>query len=344
MKLRNLTLLVLSLSALSFLGFRTFQEAPTHQLMTKAAKAYVESLNEEQKAKSVLDYDAKSRVDWHFIPKKSRKGLPLREMKPEQKKLALNLLRSALSSSGYEKSQNIMSLEGVLLGLEKGRGAERDPSKYYVTIFGDPSGKDQWGLSYEGHHLSLNFVVNDEKVVSSTPAFFASNPAIVKKEVAGVKVGTRVIKEEETLAFELVNSLNKAQQAEAIIAKKAIKEIRGAGSPQPVKEKPVGIQYTSLEDSQKQLLHKLMETYVSNMPADIAKKERDRLVKAGLDTIHFAWAGATKPGIGHYYRIEGPTFQIEFVNTQPDSLGNVANHIHCVWRNPDGDFAIESKP
>ncbi|MEO1972064.1 MAG: DUF3500 domain-containing protein, partial [Pirellulaceae bacterium] len=47
-----------------------------------------------------------------------------------------------------------------------------------------------------------------------------------------------------------------------------------------------------------------------------------------------------KPGIGHYYRIQGPTFLIEFVNTQPDAAGNPANHIHCVWRDMKGDFAI----
>ncbi|MBI3465309.1 MAG: DUF3500 domain-containing protein, partial [Planctomycetes bacterium] len=29
---------------------------------------------------------------------------------------------------------------------------------------------------------------------------------------------------------------------------------------------------------------------------------------------------------------------IEFVNTQPDSAGNPANHIHSVWRNMAGDF------
>ena len=49
-----------------------------------------------------------------------------------------------------------------------------------------------------------------------------------------------------------------------------------------------------------------------------------------------------RPGIGHYYRIQGPTFLIEFVNTQPDAEGNPASHIHCVWRDPRGDFALSA--
>ena len=59
--------------------------------------------------------------------------------------------------------------------------------------------------------------------------------------------------------------------------------------------------------------------------------------------MHFAWAGATKPGVGHYYRVQGPTFLIEFVNVQPDAAGNIANHIHCVWRDMRGDFGIPIK-
>jgi hypothetical protein len=55
--------------------------------------------------------------------------------------------------------------------------------------------------------------------------------------------------------------------------------------------------------------------------------------KAGLDRITFAWAGALERGKPHYYRVQGPTFLIEYDNTQNDG-----NHIHSVWRDFDGDF------
>jgi hypothetical protein len=55
--------------------------------------------------------------------------------------------------------------------------------------------------------------------------------------------------------------------------------------------------------------------------------------KAGLDSLRFAWLGSTTKGERHYYRIQGPTFLVEYDNTQ-----NNANHIHCVWRDFNGDF------
>ena len=56
---------------------------------------------------------------------------------------------------------------------------------------------------------------------------------------------------------------------------------------------------------------------------------------AGIENVRFAWIGATKnePGAAHYYRIQGPTFLIEYDNSQ-----NNANHQHIVWRDFNGDF------
>ena len=57
------------------------------------------------------------------------------------------------------------------------------------------------------------------------------------------------------------------------------------------------------------------------------------LKKESFGEIRFSWAGATELGKGHYYRVQGKSFLIEFDNTQ-----NNANHIHTVWRDFDGDF------
>ena len=81
-----------------------------------------------------------------------------------------------------------------------------------------------------------------------------------------------------------------------------------------------------------------MMEYIKAVPAKVAKERSDAMKEAGFKQIHFAWAGAMNPGVGHYYRVQGPTFLIEFVNTQPDADGNPANHIHCVWRDMRGDF------
>ncbi|MEM8732902.1 MAG: DUF3500 domain-containing protein, partial [Planctomycetota bacterium] len=143
-----------------------------------AAKAFLATLDEEQKAKAIVDYDSAERVAWHFIPMESRKGVPMMEMNEEQKTAARKLLRATLSKLGFEKATKIMQLESILRKLEgPGSEARRNPEKYYFTVFGEPKPKTKWGLSIEGHHLSLNFAFEGWKVLDSTPQFFAANPA-----------------------------------------------------------------------------------------------------------------------------------------------------------------------
>jgi hypothetical protein len=80
----------------------------------------------------------------------------------------------------------------------------------------------------------------------------------------------------------------------------------------------------------------LLRVYIDRMHPELAKRELEKITAAGLDDIRFAWAGSSEPGQGHYYRIHGPTFLVEFDNTQ-----NNANHVHSVWRDFDGDFGAD---
>jgi hypothetical protein len=96
-----------------------------------------------------------------------------------------------------------------------------------------------------------------------------------------------------------------------------------------------------MNEEQAAILRNLLSAYTDNMLADEGAARQAEIREAGIENIHFAWAGADQPGVGHYYRVQGPTFLIEFCNTQPDSAGNPANHIHSVWRQMAGDFGIE---
>ena len=80
------------------------------------------------------------------------------------------------------------------------------------------------------------------------------------------------------------------------------------------------------------------------MSDEIAAPEWQSIRAAGVEKIHFAWAGARAPGVGHYYRIQGPTFLIELCNTQADAAGNPANHVHTVYRRLPRDFAADALP
>jgi hypothetical protein len=335
---------LLALTVVSVGGWKAYK-ANTAGDMAGAAEKFLATLDEKQRAQTLLDFDTPKRLAWHFIPLAERKGLQVREMNDEQRAAAHKLLKASLSEVGYGKATKIMELENLLKELEKNKTGTplRDPVRYYFTIFGKPTPEGKWGLSVEGHHLSLNFVVDKNEVISSTPAAMCTNPAIVKQGAVGIETGTRVLEKEETLAFELVNSLSDEQKQVAIIATKAPSEVRAAGEKQPPQEKPAGIAAAKLNNDQKKLLRQLVEVYLKNHPEDVVARHLDGLEQAGWDNLHFAWAGALEPGVGHYYRIQGPTFLVEFINVQPDAAGNRANHIHSLWRDMRGDFAVSLK-
>lgn len=323
------------------LGWCLLEPNPVGVDMSRAAEKFLDTLTPQQRASTLLDFDSTQRVGWHFVPKSERKGLQIKNMTAAQRTAAHGLLRSALSQVGYDKSVKIMELEHILHELEKNGRNIRDPQRYYFTVFGRPAERGRWGLSVEGHHLSLNFVVADGKVVSSTPTFMGANPALVKNDVpGGLSKGTRVLEKEELLAFELVYLLSDEQRKKVVIADKALREIRDAGSAQPPKDDGSGLAAGEMTRDQRIAFRTLVEAYLDNMPEEVRQARIDAIMDAGPENVRFAWAGPTEPGVGHYYRVQGPSFLIEFVNTQPDAAGNPANHIHCVWRDMAGDFAI----
>jgi hypothetical protein len=307
-----------------------------------AAQKFTQLLDEEQKNKTVLPFETSERFVWHFIPKPERKGLQIKEMTGPQREAALALLQACLSEVGYGKAQKIMEFEKVLhyLGRNKQGAPIRDPERYYFTLFGNPSGDDKWGLSIEGHHLSLNFVVQQDTVLSCTPAVFAANPAVVMESVEDAEKGTRILADEELGAYELVKSFTNEQQKKAIVAAEAPAEVRGPGEAQPPQMALEGLLVSDMTSAQHDMLFQLISTYTNNMPDELAKQRFEEVNRTDPKEIAFAWAGPHEPGHGHYYRIQGPTFVIEFVNTQPDSAGNPANHIHAMWRDMRGDFGV----
>lgn len=301
--------------------------------MAESANKFLASLNAEQKAKASFGFDDQERFNYHFVPI-ARKGLPLKEMTEAQKQLALAFLKAGTGASGYQKATTIMSLEPILAEIEgPKRQHPRDPGLYYISIFGAPSAKSPWGWRFEGHHMSLNFTVVKGELVSNTPFFFGSNPAEVRQ---GDRKGLRVLGPEEDHGRTLVTALDEKQRAVAIIDKLAPKDIITFDHRKADPLKPEGIASAKLTKDQRALLTKLIDEYLSRMPADIAAERSAKLKAAGPDKIFFAWAGGIVRGDLHYYRVQGPTFLIEYDNTQ-----NNGNHVHSVWRDFNGDFGTD---
>jgi uncharacterized protein DUF3500 len=311
--------------------------------MTTAATRFLSGLTPEQRQQATFAFDADERLHWHFIPTEMfpRKGLLIRSMNESQRKLAHDLLKTGLSQRGYMTAASIMDLETVLRGLEAAeraaapqppRGAvlERDPEKYFFSIFGTPSAHDTWGWRVEGHHVSLHFTVVNGTLVAGAPSFFGSNPAEVRD---GPKKGLRILGVEEDAARALLQSLDASQRAKAIIDAAAPGDMATMANVNISPLSPQGIPADALNATERDLLMKLVEVYTGYMAPEIAADRMARLRKAGVEKIAFAWAGETERGKKHYYRIQGPTFLVEYDNTQNDG-----NHIHSVWRDFNGDF------
>ncbi len=297
--------------------------------MTAAARKFLGALDDHQRQTATYKLTDKERENWNFVPI-ARQGLPLRHMTTGQAALGLALLRTGLSHTGLAKAQAIMALELVLKELEKDTVGRRDPTGYFVTIFGEPSATASWGWRFEGHHLSFNFTVVDGRHVFFAPSFMGTNPAEVR---AGPRKGERVLAEEEDLGLAFVNSLDDAQKKIAIFAPVALKEIVTTNEKRVGPLAPAGIAVAQLKPAQRTQLLALVKAYLDRWRPDLAAETFAKFDAAGLDKISFAWAGGLDRTKQTYYRIQGPTFLIEFDNFQ----GN-GNHVHTVVRDLKGDF------
>jgi hypothetical protein len=295
--------------------------------MSAAASRFLAALRPEQRSQALLRLDDRERTNWHFVPR-SRKGLPFKSMTPEQRQLAERLVATGLSRRGHDTALTIISLETVLAETD---GPTRDPELYYLTIFGEPGAHAPWGWRFEGHHLSLNFTSPVTAVPAVTPSFFGSNPNEQRRE--GVVV-QRVLAPEEDLARELVKSLDAGQRKVGILSSRAPADIlNGPGRTLTGSE---GIGYAQLGELQQALLVRLIKVYLDRYRPDVAAEEWARIERAGLTTVRFAWAGGLEPRQGHYYRIQGRSFVLEYDNTQDG-----ANHVHTVWRDAERDFGVD---
>ncbi len=296
------------------------------------ANDFLVLLNEDQAGEARYDFDDDERFDWHYIPRE-RNGIALKDMNEKQRQAALALLRSCLSDQGYQKANSIMALENVLREVENRTADDtyRDPLNYSITVFGNPDENALWGWRLEGHHISLNFSSADGQIISSTPTFWGSNPAIVR---SGRNTGRQVLKQESDLGFTLVNSLSSNQMKTAVISPKAPSEIITRNQRTAELQEEKGLGYTQMNEQQQKLFRQLLNVYVRNYQFGFAKRLMDKIEKAGIDNLSFAWAGSLQPGAGHYYRIQGPMLLIEYDNTQ-----NNANHVHTVVRDLTNDFA-----
>ena len=288
---------------------------------------FLDGLDVEQRRRATAEFDAPDHRTWTYLPG-GRPGLRLADMTAAQREEVLSLLDLACSAAGALTARAVIDLDLIRRRLDGEPDANDDA--YWVRVLGDPRGDGPWAWRVNGHHLAIHVTVVGDRI-AATPQFFGAEPAVVP---AGPHRGLRILPAEEELARSLLARLDPSERTAAIVADVAPDDILTRRDPiADAAVVPVGVPWSRLTSAQQAVLERLIRVYFDRAPVEVADAAWAAAVGAGLDRIAFSWAGPLERGQGHYYTVRGPTFLVEYDNTQDG-----ANHIHSVWRDLRRDW------
>jgi hypothetical protein len=308
-------------------------QAPTAAPMLDAWRELAASVGTDLRERAAFSFDGDERLDWFYTPV-SRTGLPIGALSESQLGDLKAFLLTGMGEMGVQQAFDIVALEEVLFA-QSGGAAMRNPGNYFLGTFGEPSPDSPWGWRFEGHHLSVSFTIVDGRLVSGTPAFFGGNPARVPED-ADVHPGLSPFAREQGVAHRLMSTFSGEQQSRVVIAAEAPDDILTSNDRRASMGVPEGISIADMTAEQSRALGRLLRLFLARMNPALAEYQMAKIEQAGYERVHFAWAGGTEPGDRHYFRIHGPTFVVEWDNTQGDG-----NHVHSVWRDFEDDFGYD---
>lgn len=355
--------------------------------MADAAHAWLDGLDAEQRpvaigAAPAGDGSDAERRRWFYTPT-DHGGLTMHQQRPPQQRAAMRLVASGLSEAGYGTVATTMGLENVLDRAEGftslfDRDRGRDPGRYHLRVFGEPGGARPWGWRFGGHHVSLNNLVVDHVLVSTTPCFMGADPA--SSPLLGGAVN-RPLARVEDLARDLVRSLTPELAARAVLLPKAPSDFvtanrttvsegdrvlplagiwRDERFPDPVEQDKLQDLSDRIDEAaafddgdHRAVEYTLAPKGVAGAELDAGQREVLRLllgtyldrVPAGVSPRH---DDAALDAV--HLAWAGPTepgaphyyrLQGPRLLVEWDNTQRGANHAHSVWRDPVADFGLD---
>jgi hypothetical protein len=304
-----------------------------------AGEQFLKSLTKAQLAKTQYDINSKEWQEWANVDNGiyKRKGVSIKEMSQEQRKLAFQLMQKALSAKGLKLSKDIMKTDQTLRELNND-DPRYDEELYFFTVMGKPSMTQPWGWQIDGHHLVINYFILGDQVVM-TPTFMGGEPIIT---TSGKYKGNVLFQDEQNIGLKFMQSLSAEQQTQATLSQdKGRNNIAAEAFSDNKTVDYQGLSATQMTEEQKKKLLDLANQYISNIEEGHARVEMNDL-KKHLDSTWFAWIGKTDKDAVFYYRIHSPVILIEFDHQGPVGIPGqgrepTRNHIHTMVRTPNGN-------
>ena len=301
--------------------------------MAAAAVDLLMALDEPQRDAVHHAFAHSERHNWQPVPFGDA-GVRLDALDDAQREHVRALLAGALSEPGLAMVDGVIVLETILVAIEAEQGRPsryHGPGRYFVTVYGDPSGDTPWAWRLEGHHLSITFTCRNDDWVAHGPLFVGAQPARVQ---GGEHDGFRLLGPHDDGVRTLLASLDDEQRARAVVDDDH--PIPGNVLLTPGEDEGFdderGLPGSALTDSQRALLGAALEHWITWLRPDLADAERAR-VHATLDETRLLWIGGTDVDAPHYWRLVGPHAALEYAAPERDP-----DHVHALWRDPTRDF------
>ncbi len=330
-------------TGLRSLGGRKVDTRP----IADAVNTFLQALTHDQRTQATFPMDATEWRMWinvhmnHF-----RHGVMLEDLAAPVRDLALGMVRATMSARGYYQARSIMSVNQLVAELSGDYDAFGE-WPYFVSVFGSPDSGDPWGWQIDGHHLCVNTIVFDGRIVM-TPTFMGAEPRRVR---LGSLAGLSLFDPEEQLGLDLIRSLASPQRDRAIIHPSLHPDeispslqnlfdgrMQAGAFHDNLVAAYQGVPGTELTDAQRLVLLALMETYV-NWEGDGHAEVKREEVAAHLDETWFSWYGGFEDEAPFYYRVHSPVILIEFDHHPGVVFDNEVpsrHHVHTVVRTPNG--------
>jgi fructose-1,6-bisphosphatase/inositol monophosphatase family enzyme len=330
-------------TGLRALGGRKVDTRP----IADAARAFLQALNHNERTRATFPMDATEWRMWinvhmnHF-----RHGVILEDLTQPVRDLALDILRATMSARGFHHARSIMRVNEFVAELSGDYDAFGE-WPYFVSIFGSPDSGEPWGWQFDGHHVCVNTVVFDDRIVM-TPAFMGAEP---RRIGLGPLAGLSLFDPEEQLGLDLIRSFATPQRERAIIHPSLHPDeispslqnlfdgrMQAGAFHDNLVAPHQGVPGTDMTDAQRRVLLALMATYVEwagDGHADVRREE----VAAHVDETWFSWYGGFDDEAPFYYRVHSPVILIEFDHHPGVVFDNevpTRHHVHTVVRTPNG--------